>query len=162
MNKTGKFWSIPQMIYIPLLAIASAFDHLQLGFDKAVSTLICLLWQSRLASALVEFFMRRFYNTFISISEIFYAFQYINSLFKGNIFTIKTLYICLLTPSIWYTFQKDFIKLCITNFITCLCSREGSQIFINLNNTGIIASQILIHASSSFHSSSRAFDLTTY
>ena len=77
MNHIGQFWSVSWTIYIPLIALASAFTHIGVSFWRFIYssylsavTITVRIWYSSI-------FIRRFYNTFINIFNNFRAFNHI-------------------------------------------------------------------------------------
>ena len=115
MNDTGWFWSIPCMVYIPLLVPDRYFTHigvifLQVGFSSCVPAVAITV---SLCSS--RFFIRKFYNTFINRFRNLHALKHIY-IFFCNLFAFKILHVRFIDPAIWHTVQNNFIQLCLTNF----------------------------------------------
>ena len=120
------------MIYILLLDLTSAFTNLGVNFGRGVFSSHSPDVTSIIIICYGSFFVIRFNNTFIDCFCNLHVLKKFNTFFS-NIFTIKTLQILLITPSIWNTVQKDLIKIHITKVIIFHCSWEGIQILIKIN-----------------------------
>ena len=92
----------------------------------------------------VEFSFAFFYKKVLqSLNKYIIMFPCVQTCLKPffcNGFTIKTLHIRLPAPAIWHDVQKHFIQLRFTNVFNFLCSKEGSQILVNINQTISVAS----------------------
>ena len=106
MYETCGFVSILQIIYICFTVFSSSITRLIVniwrgGFSSHFPDVTGTvgIWPSR-------FFIIGFYYTLINIFWDFRAFKHVNICFKSNIFTIKSLNVQLLAPTIRHIFNK--------------------------------------------------------
>ena len=139
MNHTGHFYLSLGNLHTFIFRFQVWIPISEQVFDGTDSTLIFLLFPAQLSYSCVVFIRKLYYN-FINSFINFHAFKHVYRCFLSDCFSIIPLNTLLLTPPIWYTDQKDFIKFHLTNVFTCLSSRQDSHMFVKINNTRIVTS----------------------
>ena len=141
MNHTGHFYLSLGNLHTFILRFPVWIPLSEQVFDGTDSTLIFLLFPAQLSYSCVVFIRKLYYN-FINSFINFHAFKYIYRCFLSDCFSIILLNTRLITPPIWHTDKKDFIKFHLKTFVTCFSSREDSHMFVNTNHTRTVASCI--------------------